>query len=98
MNMFSPQKEVFELHLVVWGRVQGVGFRVAAKHYASSLELTGTVSNLEDGNVEIFAQGPREKLEEFITVLKKHFGVGYIARTDAKFEKPTKSYSQFKII
>lgn len=98
MNSFNPRQDLLELHAIVWGRVQGIGFRVTARHYALQLDLKGTVGNLDDGNVEIFAQGTREKLEEFIKRLKQHFGPGYIARMDINFEKPSSSYDQFRVV
>ncbi len=98
MDNFEPQKDLVESHIIVWGRVQGVGFRVTARHYALQLDLKGTVRNLEDGNVEILAQGSRKKLEEFIKCIKDHFGTGYIARVDVKFVKPSKLFELFQII
>lgn len=55
----------------VRGRVQGVGYRNFAQHAASSLELTGWTRNLDDGRVEVFAQGPIDKLTEFEGLLWK---------------------------
>ena len=98
MNNFDPRQDQMELHAMVWGHVQGIGFRVTARHYALQLGLKGTACNLDDGNVEIYAQGTREKLEEFIKHLKGHFGPGYIARMDIKFEKPSTTYDRFQII
>ena len=43
------------------GKVQGVGFRYAVKSVALGYELTGTVKNLDDGRVELIAEG--EKIE-----------------------------------
>ena len=97
MNEFDP-KNLWEVHVIVWGRVQGVGFRVAARHYALQLDLKGYVGNLGDGNVEIVAQGYREKLEEFISLIKEHFGPGYIARMDIKYRQFTNDYQSFQII
>jgi acylphosphatase len=96
--MNDPLKEILELQIVVWGRVQGVGFRVTARRYALQLKLDGSVQNLEDGNVEIFVQGPRDKLEEFVRLLKAHYSSGYIARMDMHFEKPMQSFESFQII
>lgn len=45
-------------HLVVSGRVQGVGFRYATRREAARLGLRGWVRNTEDGRVEIVAEGP----------------------------------------
>lgn len=58
------------IHAVVSGRVQGVGFRDFAAGRAQSLGLTGYVRNLEDGPVEVVAEGPREALEILIDRLR----------------------------
>lgn len=47
------------------GHVQGVGFRYAVKTVATGFEVTGTVKNLEDGRVELIAEGAKAELEEF---------------------------------
>jgi acylphosphatase len=54
------------LHLVVRGRVQGVGFRWFAKEEAASLGVTGWARNVEDGSVEIEAEGDPEAVEAFV--------------------------------
>jgi len=43
------------LHACISGRVQGVAFRFFAQHEARVLGLTGWVSNLYDGRVEVVA-------------------------------------------
>jgi len=43
------------IHMFVSGRVQGVFYRVNARHFAKELGLTGWVRNLEDGRVELVA-------------------------------------------
>jgi hydrogenase maturation protein HypF len=48
----------------IGGRVQGVGFRPFVYRIAHDLELTGWVRN-NGGEVEIHAQGPAERLQEF---------------------------------
>jgi acylphosphatase len=46
-----------ELHVIVRGRVQGVGFRDATQDRAIELRLIGWVRNLTDGSVEVYARG-----------------------------------------
>jgi len=53
------------LHVFYAGRVQGVGFRYAAKQTAVGYEVTGTVRNLPDGRVELVAEGDQTELEAF---------------------------------
>ncbi len=50
------------LRVTVSGKVQGVFYRSTAQEVADKLDLTGYVRNLEDGSVEIFAEGDKEKL------------------------------------
>ena len=57
-------------HVVVRGRVQGVGFRWFAKELADSLGLLGWVCNREDGSVEIEAEGTEDALGEFLRRLR----------------------------
>lgn len=52
MSATSPRR-----HIVVSGRVQGVGFRYATKHEATRLGLRGWVRNTDDDRVEIVAEG-----------------------------------------
>ena len=56
----QKQKERARLHLIISGRVQGVGFRFSAYDKAKDLALAGWVRNLPDGDVEIVAEGSRE--------------------------------------
>ena len=49
--------------IFVRGRVQGVGFRWWARVRALELGLAGFARNMDDGRVEICAQGPVEAIE-----------------------------------
>ena len=54
------------MHVVVRGRVQGVGFRYATASRASSLGLGGWVRNMPDGSVEAVFEGPAERVESMV--------------------------------
>ena len=52
-------------HIVVSGRVQGVGYRYFAAARAKMHGILGYVRNLPDGSVEVVAVGPRVALSYF---------------------------------
>ncbi|PJD97601.1 MAG: acyl-phosphate glycerol 3-phosphate acyltransferase [Parachlamydia sp.] len=89
---------MIELHALFKGRVQGVGFRYIVKTLAQQLGLKGTVKNLPDGSVEIFAQGKQEDLELFLLKLKEEPGLGRIESVQAEYQVPNSAYDSFKTI
>ena len=66
------------------GHVQGVGFRMESYTVASSLPLTGFVRNLDDGRVELVAEGQPAALDECERRLTASMGsyIESIERTD----------------
>ena len=53
-------------HIVVKGRVQGVGFRFHTQKQATKLNIHGYVRNLADGDVEILANGEEDAVQQFL--------------------------------
>lgn len=58
-------------HFIFFGAVQGVGFRFHACHKARSLGLTGWVTNLYDGSVEMEVQGSEPLIGELLSYLRR---------------------------
>ncbi|RKY81982.1 acylphosphatase [candidate division KSB1 bacterium] len=56
-------------HIVVSGRVQGVGFRYFVRSTAKNLGLKGWVKNKVNGDVEIVAEGIEGMINELIKML-----------------------------
>ncbi len=54
------------LDAIVFGRVQGVGFRYFVLRHAAGLGLHGWVANTQDGAVRCVAEGPRDQLERLL--------------------------------
>lgn len=68
----SSQKElILDMHAIVKGDVQGIGFRALTLKYARQLGLSGYVRNLSNGHVEIKAQGSRKNLDKLLDLLKQ---------------------------
>ena len=59
------------IHVVVRGRVQGVGFRWFVQREAAELGLRGWVRNTDQGHVEVVAAGEPEELAELKDALRK---------------------------
>lgn len=57
---------VLSRHIIVSGKVQGVFFRRNARQKANELKLSGWVKNTADNNVELFVQGTKKDVENFI--------------------------------
>ena len=57
------------IEITISGRVQRVGFRACVRKIAADLSVTGTVLNLPDGRVQVFATGESMILEKFISML-----------------------------
>lgn len=60
------------VRLTAWvrGRVQGVGFRWWTRARALELGLVGWAANLDDGRVEVVAEGPREACAALLAHLR----------------------------
>jgi acylphosphatase len=59
------------LNAFVRGRVQGVGFRWWVRARALQLGLVGHAANLDDGRVEVVAEGPRVACERLLDLLRE---------------------------
>jgi acylphosphatase len=59
------------LHVVVRGRVQGVGFRWFVNQTARSLDVAGWVRNRADGGVEVAAEGTSEAISKLRAELSR---------------------------
>lgn len=52
--------------VVVEGRVQGVGYRVACAHRAQDAGVVGSVRNRPDGTVEAVFEGPDDAVDAMV--------------------------------
>jgi len=91
------EKNFLEFYAKIYGKVQGVGYRYFVKEKAQGLDIFGYVKNLEDGSVEVLAQGREENLQKLIEELKKGSLLSRIDKLDIIFRKPLNIFSCFKI-
>ena len=58
-------------HIVVRGRVQGVGYRAFVEHAALRRGIEGWVRNCRDGSVEAVFAGPRDAVDAAIDACRQ---------------------------
>ncbi|MFC0523261.1 acylphosphatase [Pontibacillus salicampi] len=68
------------VHMIVTGKVQGVGFRFSTQQKALEHNVSGWVRNKMDGSVEVEAEGEDKDVESFINAL--HQGPSPYAKVD----------------
>jgi tRNA pseudouridine55 synthase len=91
------ENDFLEFYAKVYGRVQGVGYRYFVKEKAQNLDIFGYVKNLEDGSVEVLAQGREENLQKLIEELKKGPFLARVDKLDIVFRKPINIFFNFQI-
>lgn len=85
------------LHIIIYGRVQGVGFRYFVQHLGVQFGLTGNVCNCADGTVAIMVEGAPKHLDEFVGLVKKGPKMAWVERVDIQEIPPTGNFSSFQI-
>lgn len=86
------------MHAIIRGRVQGVGFRATTRFYALKHEMTGTVRNLPDGTVEIYAVGNRDSAETLLEDLRRDRGLSRIDSVATDYADCDRDFDGFRIL
>ena len=86
------------LYYRVKGRVQGVAFRYHTSVEAKRLGITGTVKNLIDGSVEIYASSNKEALSKFEIFLKESPGHSIVEKIERSVVNMDKIFKDFFIL
>lgn len=81
------------------GLVQGVGFRWTTKMLADKLGVTGTVANLADGAVEIYARADEATMAKFKQGVKRSpTPAGRVSTYEETPLAPLPHYDGFQVI
>jgi acylphosphatase len=78
------------------GRVQGVGFRYATREIAQEYCVRGYVRNLDDGRVEVVAEGVADEIGRFLNRLNQTMN-RYIRETQVSNSPATGEFESFEI-
>jgi len=79
------------------GNVQGVGYRFFAQRASARHQVVGYVKNLDDGRVEVLAEGPAPDVELFKHELAAGPRSGFVVRVEEINVDPLGLYSSFRI-
>jgi len=85
------------LHAYVSGRVQGVWFRQSTKEMADSLGITGWVRNLDDGRVELIAQGEEQAVRQLEAWLNQGPELATVAEVASSVVSLSEQYETFNV-
>ena len=84
------------LHLLIYGRVQGVFFRNSMQREARKLGVAGWVRNLSDGAVEAMVQGDPSAVDAMLRWANRGPQLAQVERVE--LAPGTGIYSEFEII
>lgn len=82
-------------HLLISGRVQGVGFRFYMEHKARQHGVAGWVRNRRDGAVEVMIQGGTDAVEAMISAAGR--GPRGAVVTDVQVSEGSGDYATFEV-
>lgn len=81
----------------VEGRVQRVGFRDFTLRVARRLNVQGTARNLDDGAVEIIAQGELESVEALVAKVRVGPPAADVTSVIVEPALETENYNSFEV-
>ncbi|NLZ43335.1 MAG: acylphosphatase [Clostridia bacterium] len=84
-------------HIIVHGRVQGVGFRYYVQEKAYLYGIRGWVKNRFDGTVEIEAEGEEENFRLFLESVREGPRFAYVENLEINKMADLKNYERFAI-
>lgn len=86
-----------QVHILVSGRVQGVGYRRFVQYNARKLGLSGWVQNLPDRRVEAVIQGPKETIDQLLRRCRRGPFLAEVAAIQENWQETTETFPSFEI-
>lgn len=97
ISVINNIQNLRRIHLLISGRVQGVGFRYYTLDCAIKMEVTGWVRNVFGGEVEILAEGNQDRLEAFLLLIKKGPPSSHVTNVKERWNAGTGEFTNFRI-
>ncbi|MBI4015414.1 MAG: acylphosphatase [Candidatus Aenigmarchaeota archaeon] len=86
------------VHVLVYGRVQGVGFRNFVEGKAKDFKIQGWVRNLSNGSVEAVLQGSDSAVNRLIAECKKGPFLALVDKIVARTIPEKEQFSNFQVL
>jgi acylphosphatase len=88
-------------HVIIYGHVQGVGFRSWVWRTATALGLVGWVRNRRDGSVEALFEGAPALVDDMVAKCEKGPPYASVTRVEVlqdQFKAPNASFDVFPTV
>lgn len=92
-----PVQHAVRVHVLISGRVQGVGFRAALRHEALRRGVSGWVRNLPDGRVEAVIEGEAGRVDEVLAWCRRGPQGARVSDVEVRREPPRGEPPGFRI-
>ena len=89
--------ELQRLHVRVYGRVQGVGFRYFVLNSAVELGLVGWVRNRRDDSVEVIAEGELDVLKSLVGALQRGSNSSSVTDVKTNLQEASGEFGSFYV-
>jgi acylphosphatase len=93
----AEDNEIQRVHVVVKGRVQGVGFRSHVQYSARQIGVTGWVRNVGYDTVEAAGEGERDRLDRFVQAVKTGPVGAQVDEAQVEWQNATGEWSDFQM-
>lgn len=88
MTNLPDRDRLIRYHILVSGKVQGVGYRMSVLQVAKRLNLNGWVKNLSDGRVEAIFEGNMSDVEQMLGWCRQGNSIAVVQDIAVKQETP----------
>ena len=85
------------IRLNISGYVQGVGFRFFVIDKARAIGLKGMVRNINNGSVEVVAEGEKSLLDQFSDILRNGPSAATVSNVNVAYENFLGEFTDFTI-
>ncbi len=91
--------ETAAFRAVVYGRVQGVNFRLFVVRCARALELEGYVRNMSNGSeLEVYAEGGKKQLDELLDDIYRGPSRARVDQVDVSWSEYSGDFRGFQVL